>query len=373
MMLGSHRFTLREAAGSMGDFGTLFPLAMGYVIVCGIDPVGLLVMMGLANIITGLAYRLPMPIEPMKVIAISAIAQGWAPETVHVTGFVTGVLWILLSVSGLVGLLAGITTREVTRGIQVALGIMLSIEALKLVSEWWLLGGVSLLVILLLRNSRVAPAALVLVAAGLAVMAADGSLSGLRFQSPRLPSLVLPVPGLAWRGMLGAGFAQLGLTAANAVIATTALISRYWPERTVREKSVALSTGLMNLFSPLFGGMPMCHGSGGLAGQYAFGARTGGANIIEGLLEIAMGVFLGATIMVLFMGFPGAILGAMMLMVGAKLILFARETRLDSSSVPFLVTVAVSVFTNMALGLAAGVLSSVVVRKFGNKPAGGER
>jgi sulfate permease, SulP family len=49
----------------MGDFGTLLPLAVGYIAVCGLDPAGLLVMMGVANIVTGLVYRLPMPIESM--------------------------------------------------------------------------------------------------------------------------------------------------------------------------------------------------------------------------------------------------------------------------------------------------------------------
>jgi hypothetical protein len=59
-------FNLHELAGSMGDFGTLFPLAIGYFAVCGLNPAGLLVMMGLANIVTGIVYHLPMPIEPKK-------------------------------------------------------------------------------------------------------------------------------------------------------------------------------------------------------------------------------------------------------------------------------------------------------------------
>lgn len=363
MRAGHYRFNLQEAAGAMGDFGTLFPLAMGYIVVCGMDPTGILVMMGLANMASGLAFRLPMPVEPMKVIAVVAIAHGWNPGTVHATGFATGVIWVVLAISGLIGLLARSTPREVTRGIQVALGIMLSVEALKLVSSWWLMGAISMLAIILLRKSRFFPPALVLVLAGLAIMIADGSMSGLRLQKPGLPVLVLPSLSEAWHGMMAAGFAQLGLTAANAIIATSALISRYWPDRLVREKSVALSTGLMNIVSPLFGGMPMCHGSGGLAGQYAFGARTGGANIIEGFIETGMGILLGGTITVLFMGFPEAILGAMMLVVGIKLVLFARETTLDGSAVVFLTTVFVSVFVNMAFGLASGLLSSVVLKK----------
>lgn len=72
--IGSFEFSLRELAGSMGDFGTLFPLVMGYIVVCGLNPAGFLVMMGLANIATGLFYRPPMPIEPMKVLAVVGIA-----------------------------------------------------------------------------------------------------------------------------------------------------------------------------------------------------------------------------------------------------------------------------------------------------------
>lgn len=366
MGVSAHRFSISEAAGALGDLGTLFPLALGYIVICGMDPTGVLVMMGLANIVTGLAYRLPMPIEPMKVIAVVAIAQGWDPGTIHATGLATGLIWVLLSLSGLVTLIARVTPREVTLGIQVALGILLSVEALKLLSSWWLLGIVSLALILILRKSKALPAAIVLVAGGLVLMAVRGGLSGLSLQNPRLPSFALPAPALAWRGMTGAGFAQLGLTAANAVIATTALISRYWPGRMVRERTVALSTGLMNIVSPLFGGMPMCHGSGGLAGQYAFGARTGGANIIEGTLEVMAGVLLGGTITVVFLGFPVAILGAMMLLVGAKLALFARETPRDAAAATFLVTVAASLLVNMAAGLAIGLLSSVLMKRFGH-------
>jgi len=67
------RFNPCELAGSMGDFGTLLRLAIGYITVCKMNPAGLLVLMGLANIATDLVYRLPMPIEPMKVLAVVAI------------------------------------------------------------------------------------------------------------------------------------------------------------------------------------------------------------------------------------------------------------------------------------------------------------
>ena len=90
MKIGPFEFSLRELSGAMGDFGTLFPLAIGYIAVCGLNPAGLLVTMGLANIITGIVYRLPMPIEPMKVLAVVAIAQQWPPSLIYASGLGTG-------------------------------------------------------------------------------------------------------------------------------------------------------------------------------------------------------------------------------------------------------------------------------------------
>src|SRR5512137_27352 len=147
MKFKSFEFNVRELAGSMGDFGTLFPLAMGYIYVCGLNPAGFLVMMGLANIATGLVYRLPMPIEPMKVLAVAAIAQHWTPSMVHASAFGMGVAWILFAVTGIVGWIAKITPPSVIRGIQAALGIMLAIEAAKLLLTGWLLGIISILVV----------------------------------------------------------------------------------------------------------------------------------------------------------------------------------------------------------------------------------
>jgi len=80
----------------MGEFGTLLPLAVGYITVCKMNPAGSLVMMGLANIAAGLIYRLPMPIEPVKVLAVMAIAQAWSPEKIYMSGLVMGAVWLMM-------------------------------------------------------------------------------------------------------------------------------------------------------------------------------------------------------------------------------------------------------------------------------------
>ena len=114
---------------------------------------------------------------------------------------------------------------------------------------------------------------------------------------------------------------------------------------------------MLNVILPFLGGMPTCHGAGGLAGQYYFGARTGGTNIIEGLIEIVMGLFFSASIASLFSVFPGAIIGAMMFMIGIELTKFVRDVRPGKDIIPMIVTVVVALVSNMFFGFLSGLIA----------------
>lgn len=103
------------------------------------------------------------------------------------------------------------------------------------------------------------------------------------------------------------------------------------------------------------GGTSVCHGAGGLAGQYYFGARTGGTNIIEGLIEITLGVFLAGSIAAIFVAFPLAIVGAMMFLVGIEMIKFARDLRFNRQLISVAATLAGSLLADMAVGFVAGL------------------
>jgi len=357
-------FNIHELAGSMGDFGTLFPLAIGYFVVCGLNPAGLLVMMGLANIVTGIVYHLPMPIEPKKVLAVVAISQKWPPSLIYATGLGTGVIWLILGFTGLIQKVAAWTPRSVVRGIQIALGIMLAIEGFKMIATGWILGIISIVIVIVLRNNRYAPAAIVLMVLGIGIVGFRGELAQAIDLGFTLPPITLFKPVEIWHGMVLAGFAQVALTAANAVIATSALISQYFPNRPVPEKKLALNMGIMNVVVPFFGGMPMCHGAGGLAGQYYFGARTGGTNIIEGIIEISMGLFLAGSIATLFTLFPKSIIGAMLLLVGVELTKFVRDIKKTEVFIMAL-TAGLSLLTNMAIGFVVAIIIYHALRRWG--------
>lgn len=363
MKIGPYAFTLREAAGAFGDMGTLLPLAIGYIAVCGVNPAGLLVLLGLSNIALGLIYRLPLPIQPMKVIAVVAIAGHWTPAMVSAAGFTMGIVWLVFGLTGVMDRIARHTPQAVIRGIQISLGILLALEALRWMQDSWTLAAVAVAIVFALRESRYAPASLVLVALGL----------GLMYLQPNgfenLPHrTLLPAPvgfslGDMWETLASAGLAQIPLTATNAVIATAALIATYWPQHPVPERHLCVNMGLMNLAVPLLGGIPLCHGAGGLAGQYYFGARTGGAPIIEGLIEVSLGLGLGASLAALFCAFPRPIIGAMMLLVGIELVKFSRDIRSRGPLAAMLTTVAVALWTNMSWAFLAGLAAHALTRR----------
>ena len=354
MKIGSFEFNRRELAGSLGDLGTLLPLATGYMVVNGLNPSGLLVMTGLANVATGLIYRLPLPIEPMKVLAIVAIAQVWTPEKIYAAGLVTGLIWLVLGVSGLMVHVARWTPLTVVWGIQLSLGAMLAVQGIRMVSTGWVLGLASVGILVMLRRNRYAPAPIALVILGIAIVVVQGD-ANVSAVGLTLPEVTLPNPAEIWPALRDGGLAQIPLTATNAVIATTILIKRYWPDRQVGERRLSLNMGVMNVVLPFFGGMPLCHGAGGLASQYYFGARTGGANVIEGGMEIALGLLLAGSIAGIFVAFPLAVVGGMMVLVGIELTRFARRLRPGWDLAPVAATVAGSLAFNMGVGFVVGV------------------
>lgn len=77
----------------------------------------------------------------------------------------------------------------------------------------------------------------------------------------------------------------------------------------------------MNLFGAAIGGVPMCHGAGGMAGHVAFGARTGGSLIILGGMLLFLALFLSSSVATIFRVIPSEMLGVILFLAGAQLAL----------------------------------------------------
>jgi len=105
-----------------------------------------------------------------------------------------------------------------------------------------------------------------------------------------LPGVIIPTVQDFLRGFYLLAIPQALLTVTNAILATS-LLMKDLLHRDIEPDKLSISIGLMNLTSVPFGGFPMCHGAGGLAAQYRFGARTGGSNIISGLILLPIALF----------------------------------------------------------------------------------
>ncbi|MFX0026214.1 MAG: putative sulfate/molybdate transporter [Candidatus Hermodarchaeota archaeon] len=338
------KFSIRELGGAFGDWGTLIPFIIGYVSIVGLNPAGIFLTLGITNIILGVRFNLPLPVQPQKTIGAIALSQKWDPNLVISTGLGTGIIWTILGLTKTLNKIVKKIPIITVRGIQLGLGLILGWTAITLIfyDNFFgiLLGIISISIIIALINSKKVPSAIILVLLGIGILIFTNKLtiSNVRFS---LPIFEFNIP--QWDnlliGMVLAGIAQLFLTLTNVMIATISLIKDLFPEKEneISANSLAVNMGLMNLINPFLGGMPLCHGSGGLAAQYAFGARSGGSMILEGILEIFLGLFFSETLFLLFIEFPQAIFGAMLLYTSYLLIRISfKDYKLKS--LPIIIT-----------------------------------
>lgn len=357
------RFDRNELSGAFGDMGTDVPLLIGVTLAAGLDGTSVLVMFGLMQIVTGLAYRLPMPVQPLKAMAAIVIAQQASAATLYGAGLAIGVVMLLLVVTGLLDWLARVVPKCVVRGIQFGLGLQLASVALgKFVQAdgvpgYWLAMGAFAIVVLLLGNRRL-PAALPVVLIGLAYAVAfhlDGGLLAGSFAF-HLPAVHAPQPADILAGFLVLALPQIPLSLGNSVLATRQLTEDLFPGRHVTLRKIGLTYAAMNLVNPWFGGVPTCHGSGGMAGHFAFGGRTGGSVVIYGLIFLTLGLFFGVGFDHVAKAFPLPILGVLLLFESLALIWLIRDTAQAPSEFPIAVLVGL-----LAVGLPYGYLVGLIV------------
>ena len=262
--------------------GTFLPLLVGMVVQNGLSFTAALFFAGIFNVITGLTFAIPMAVQPMKAIAAVAIKEGLTVPQILAAGATVSLFILVLGLTGLISWLDRVVPRSVVRGLQLALGLSLMLKGVQLVSgtgSWfaadgYLTGVVAAAIVVALAASRVIPSALVLFAGGILLTAI------IHPEVVRSVGLGLSLPGVVDAGMerFSHRLSQSGVAADSADDAefghcrVAALSVDLFPDRPALPRRVSISVGLMNLVGCWFGAMPMCHGAGGLAGQYRFGA-----------------------------------------------------------------------------------------------------
>ena len=369
-----NRFDRMEWAGAFGDLGTLIPFVVAYISVLKMEPFGVLFSFGAAMVVCGAYYKTPFPVQPMK--AVGAVAATQAAQTAVITpaavygaSLVTGVIWLILGLTGAAHRITKLVPRPVVIGIILGLGMGFMLEGIRMMASGWLMAGIALAGTVLLLTNRAIPAMFLLLLFGATCGVIQNpevlkELSGLTIQF-RAPSFALST--LNWHDFaIGAVFLalpQVPLTLGNAVIAIRDENNRLFPDRPVTETGVATSTGLMNLAGAAVGGVPMCHGAGGMAGHVAFGARTGGAPIILGAILLALALFFSGSVEALFRLFPPAILGVILFLTGAQLALGSCDFSKDKGErFITLITAAFAVW-NVGIAFIVGIVGAYIAKR----------
>jgi len=356
-------FSLTEFAGALGDFGLLNPFIIAYIAVLGLNPAGILLAMGFVNIVAGLIYKLPLSVEPMKATGMIALNQGWSPSMVYGTGIGMGLVWLGLGFSGVIKKIAKVIPICVIVGVQLGLALLLLQGAAGFMWTNVALAAVGIALVLMLIKNRYLPAGIAIFTLGLVIAFATNPSMDLKFGF-YVPDISIPSAHEMAAGLLLVGFAQIVLTLSNAVLATSMAVNERFPKRGIKAESLAKSTGVVNTALPFVGGVPMCHGAGGFAAQYFFGARTGGAMLMEGTLEIFLAFFLAGSVASIFGAFPLAIIGVMLLFAGIELGKFLLTVKRRVEITIALAVGVVSFFTNLGIGFVVGLLIFYSLRRY---------
>jgi MFS superfamily sulfate permease-like transporter len=378
VVTAGNRYDRMEWAGAFGDLGTLMPFVIAYVSVLKLDPFGVLFGFGVSMIVCGWYYKTPFPVQPMKAAGAVATTQAAqsalvTPGAVYGAGLVSGLIWLLLGATGLAQRLTRWISRPVAQGVVLGLGMAFMLQGARLMAEQWLVAGMGLVVVVLLAKSRRVPGIFVLLVLGIAWTAfrQPELLQKLEQMRPELRWPTLAWSAISWHeliiGTMFLALPQVPLTLGNAIIGVREENNRLFPDRPVSDRQVAMSTGVMNLFGSAVGGVPMCHGAGGMAGHVAFGARTGGSLVILGGLLLVLALGFSSSVVTLFEVIPQAVLGTILFMTGVQLSSGQfDQTRDGHASTVLLVTAGLSMW-NVGIGFSVGLLLQVLLLRMSER------
>jgi len=387
------KYNRLEFSGALGDLGALLPIAIAMVVFNGLNPLGLFLSIGLFYLFSGLYFGITVPVQPMKVIGAYAIATAMSPEQIIASSMLMAIFLLLVGLTGAIDFIGRITPRSVIRGVQLSTGALLisggakfligtskyqmlqqavephlSIQSIGLIPISLIIGSVAALVTLLLLDNKKFPAALVVIAGGVVTGLLLGArmdlVDGIGINFPQLLPFGFPARVDFTFALFALVIPQLPMTMGNAVLAYTDLSKKYFGKRSEKmtNRAACVSMALANLCSFCLGGMPLCHGAGGLAAHYTFGARTAGSNVMIGVLFIAAALFFGKEIIELFNLVPMSVLGALLVFAGAQLTLTIMDLKERKDFFIATLILGITLASNLAVGFVTGMVVAQLLK-----------
>ena len=382
------RFDRVELAGSLGDLGTLLPIVVGMILINKLSPTTVFLFFGLFYILSGLYFRLPIPVQPLKAVGAIAIAfpDQITEPVIGASGVIFGALLLIFHLTGIIDRLSKLFTQPVVRGIQLALGLVFLIKGVKLIVGKSLflsgvvgrypdtninliLGVVVFALVLLLLDNRKIPAAIAAVGVGIVTGFALGGLGDQRLAlGPTEVSLMSFSLDDLWIAFIMLILPQIPLTIGNACVGTADTCTTLFPGDPQLSKTTAskfaLTMGIANLPAGLFGGVPMCHGTGGLAAHYRFGARTGAAPLLIGVMFVVLALVFGEAGLTFLTLLPNSVLGVLLIFAGLELCPLVRSLKTNEEYfVALLISGIALAVPNMAWAFGIGIVVDLFIRK----------
>lgn len=321
----------RNIFGSFADSAVLFPLLVLLGAKGTLSPFMLFLSAGLTYIFAGYFFRIPMPVQPLKSIAIAALAVGATGSEIRVSAAFLGIICLLLNLCRFDSLMERVPIRIIHQ-VQLGLGVLLLIQA------WRTLGSGTEFVVfcafvlgalfLFLPEWRGLPLMGLFAAAGMVYVGAHSIIHGnslnvsLQKNTDELRPLIV----------LGLVLPQVALTFMNSVLGTRAAAKVYFPQSSGRVTLHSLLgfIGVGNILVAAVGGLPFCHGSGGLTAHVKGGSSKWWSNLVIGgflLLLAAQSWVLGSANLEV----PVVLVASLLFATGVHHFSLVRETALVNS------------------------------------------
>jgi SulP family sulfate permease len=375
----SNNFKISEWSGAFGDLGTLIPLAFALMVFNNFSPSRLLLLWGIVYIITGLYFKIPVSVQPLKAMSVIAIASSIPASMLSVTAFYYGIILIFLSVTGIINKLQKLFSSAITKGIQLGVGLILAKKAVELlysnglfiqsVSTTMLLNiclfSILLILFWFLQFKKQIPLSLILVTGSVVfVILFFPNLCDFNKISPPLIEITTPKLQFLANAFVILIIPQLPLTLGNAVFAANDAAHTLFGKQAkkVTPKKLCTSIGISNVVIGILGGFPICHGSGGIAAHNQFGGKTGGTTIILGTVLVALAVFNPLTVIIFLIPVP--ILSAMLFYDSIRMCTFTLN--LQSYKEIFIATV-IGLISFGTKNLTAALIAGLAIEYLSNK------
>ena len=363
------RVLIRELAGGIGDWGLLIPLAIALVTLNGLDATVVFAGVGLTYVATALYFRIPVPVQPLKAFAAAAIALSLSAEVLAAGALLMSAVMAVLAITGLAGWLAERFPIVLVRGIQAAVALLLAKAAwdlarqgnwdgLPAIEPWVAVAMAACGCAALFAGARLGlPGSLAVLGAGVVAGLAVGGLPEVAF-GPTAPELSLPGGAAFAEALTALVLAQIPLTFGNSIVATADAEREYFGVRArrVTPRRLATSIGAANAFAGSLGGLPVCHGAGGVTAHYKLGARTWLATAMAGGLLVVLGITFGSSLPGILQALPPGALAGMLLYVAIQHgMLAARLEDAGDRMIAAAVGVVTLIAGNLAVGFGVGV------------------